>query len=215
MNTKNYSLVLLDWDGCMAKTLDIWLEAYQQTFAEYNIYPTVDEITQQVFGDWNSPSKFGITNIDKYTQKLLARVNENYLKVQLYDNAFSVIESIRNKGKKLALTTTSKKSTIQEALKNNNLTNAFELILTAEDVTHHKPDPEIAIKAIESLGGSRDETIIIGDSKSDLGTAQNAQIDSILFYPKENERFYDLKFLKSYKPTYVVNDFKQVLNIIV
>lgn len=214
MTTKHYNLVLLDWDGCLAKTLDIWLDAYRQIFAEYNLYPADDVITQQIFGDWNSPSKFGITNIDEYTQKLLARVNENYPKVQLYDNVFSVIESLKNKGKKLALITTSKKSTIQMALENNKLANSFDLILTAEDVTKHKPDPEIVNKAIGILGGSKDETVVVGDSKSDLGAAQNASIDSILFYPKHNESYYDLNVLKSYKPTYIVDDFNKVLGIV-
>jgi pyrophosphatase PpaX len=212
---KHYNIVLLDWDGCLAKTLDIWLDTYKQTFAEYNLYPEDGVIIQQVFGDWNGPSKVGVTNIDEYTQKLLARVNEKYPSVQLYDNVFNVIESLRNKGKKLALITTSKKSTIQEALENNKLADSFDVILTAEDVVKHKPDPEIVNKAVEMLGGSKDEAIIVGDSKSDLDAAQNASIDSILFYPKHNEIFYDLSVLKSYKPTYTVDDFKQILDIVV
>lgn len=55
---KTYTYILLDWDGCLAKTLDLWLEVYQQTFAEYNIFPEDKAIIQQVFGDWNGPKKF-------------------------------------------------------------------------------------------------------------------------------------------------------------
>ena len=69
-------------------------------------------------------------------------------------------------------------------------------------------------KALELLQGSKDEAIIIGDSKSDLAAAANAGIDSILFYPKHNEIFYDRKFLESFNPTYTISDYSQIVEIV-
>ena len=75
---KHYNYILFDWDGCLAKTLDIWLEAYKQIFSEYGIYPEDNFITQQIFGDWNGPSKVGIKDVESYTKKLLTKENEKY-----------------------------------------------------------------------------------------------------------------------------------------
>lgn len=211
---KNYSFILFDWDGCLAKSLDIVLDAYKAVFAVYDIYPDDRTITHEVFGDWNGPKKLGIKDIDTYTQRFLSKVNEKYPSVTLYKDVYDVLVKLKSKGKKMALITTSKRDSIQPVLINNRLDSMFDVILAAEDVSNHKPDPEIINKAIVRLGGSKDTSILVGDSKSDLGAANNAGIASILFYPKHNERFYKINELKKFKPTYIVNDFKKVLDII-
>lgn len=211
---KMYSYILFDWDGCLAKTLDIWLLAYKETFNEYGITLEDRTITNDVFGNWNNPKKFGILDIDEFTEKLLVRLNSKYPTVGLYDNVFSTIKELKNKGKKLALITTTKRAVIEPALKYNKLETLFDVILTAEDVEKHKPDPEVVNKALEKLEATRENSIIIGDSKSDLGAGNNADIDSILFYPKHNELFYDLDTLKTHNPTYIVNDFSDILDYI-
>ena len=52
---------------------------------------------------------------------------------------------------------------------------------------------------------------MIGDSRKDLEAAKNAEIDSLLFYPKSHSIFYDLKNLKTYNPTYIITRFDQAL----
>ena len=37
--------------------------------------------------------------------------------------------------------------------------------------------------------------------------------DSVLFYPPEHKKFYDLEKLKELEPTYIFDDFKDVLTI--
>lgn len=68
--------------------------------------------------------------------------------------------------------------------------------------------------ALEKLDAEKSETTIKGDSKSDLGAAINADIDSVLYYPKYNEVFYDIFVLSSYKPTYIIDDLKKVIDIV-
>ena len=211
---KQYDVILFDWDGCMAKTLDIWLDAYHKTFAEYDKVLEDRVITQQVFGKWDGPTKFGITNIDEYNKKLFSRLNEQYPTVTLYDNVKQVVSQLKKNGKKLAMVTTTDKKTVMPALQFNQLDQYFDIILTAEDVSKHKPDPEIVLKAIDMLKGKNETSIIIGDSKSDLGAAKSAEIDSILYYPEHNELFYDLDTLMEYEPTYVIRDFKEILDLL-
>ena len=61
--------------------------------------------------------------------------------------------------------------------------------LTMNDVTRHKPDPETAEAVLKKLAAHdgrewsdalRKEAIFIGDTKYDIGCAQNAGIDSVL-----------------------------------
>ena len=211
-----YKYLLFDWDGCLARTLEVWLDAYKQVFSEFDIHPTDKEITSQVFGDWNGPIKLGISSndIEKYTEKLLKIVNHSLESVELYENVLETILKFHQLGKKLAILTTSKISTLGPALIHYDLRQYFDIIITAEDVKKHKPDPEIIEIALKAMGGVKAEAIIIGDSKSDLGAAKNAGVDSVLFYPKSHKIFYDLEQLKTYQPTFIVKNFNELALII-
>lgn len=212
---KNYTYILFDWDGCLAKTLDVWLEAYKQVFSEYGVHPDTKTITHEIFGDWNGPKKLGIEDVEGFSEKMLTLVGKKYPTVDLYEGVKDSLLVLKEKNKKLALITTSTISIVKPALEHHNLTSLFETILAAEDVSKHKPDPEIIETAIARLDGVKEKSIIVGDSKSDLGAANNAGIDSLLFYPKHNTIFYDLDVLKTYKPTYIIENFKEILDIII
>lgn len=211
---KRYAYVLFDWDGCLAKTLDIWLAAYKEVFAQYHIYPEDKTITQQVFGDWEGPKKLGIDNIEEYNKKLLVALNKKYSTLELYDHALDVLQELKKRTKVLALITSSKKQTVLPVLDDRQLTSFFQSILTAEDVTKHKPDPEVIFKTMRALNADKARTLLVGDSKSDVEGAKNAGIDCVLFYPKHNELFYDKETLLTHKPTHVIDDLSRLLKII-
>lgn len=211
---KTYNYILFDWDGCISKTLEIWLSSYKETFAEYGQSPDDITIAQKMFGNWTGPKLFGIDTVDEFNAKLFERVDKMYAKATLSDGAVEVINTLKERGKKLALITSSEDKKLKDALKYNQLSDTFDVVLTAKDVAKHKPDPEIVYKAIELLNGNKNEAVVIGDSKSDLGAAQSASVDSILYYPKNNETFYLLEDLKNYNPTHIVTSFKEILEIV-
>ncbi len=212
---KSYDFILFDWDGCLAKTLDLILDVYRQLFVEFNL-PKTDEELISIWGDWRGPLKLGISEEDlpKWIEKYKANLKLGAQTVELYDGVEQMLEQLHQHGKRLALLSSSEKISIEPALDRYKLRNYFEISLFAEDVKHHKPDPEIIEKALKLLGAKKEQAIIIGDSKSDLGAAQNAGIDSLLYFPAHNEKFYKKESLLSLNPTYVVDNFNQVLEII-
>ena len=211
---KKYNYILFDWDGCIAKTLDSWLDAYKQTFAEYDVYPGDRRIASDAFGNWNAPLLFGIKDVKEFSKKLIQRIDAYYPTVPLYPNAKLMIETLKTNNKRLALISSSDKNILGEALANNNLTNVFDLVVTGDEVRKHKPDPESLYRALQFFNATPNEAIMIGDSKSDLGAAKNASLDSVLFYPRHNELFYELETLKTFQPTYIIQDFKELETII-
>jgi phosphoglycolate phosphatase-like HAD superfamily hydrolase len=68
--------------------------------------------------------------------------------------------------------------------------------------------------AINEFKATKSDTIMIGDSDKDIGAANNVGIDSVLFFPPEHTHYYDLEEFKNFKPTYIVDDFKKVLDIV-
>jgi pyrophosphatase PpaX len=206
---KSYEYYLLDWDGCLAQTLELWLKAYRDTYADYGLHPSDIEIASR-FGNWNGPADFGIKDVGQYTKRLLERVQPKLRTVNLYPGAREFLEALKNQHSKIALVSSSKRDDLKEAIAHNHLEYMFDLVLSADDVSEHKPDPEVIHKALDILHGNASQAVIVGDSKSDLGAAQNAQIDSVLIFPKSHELFYSLDVLMSYKPTNVVTSFAEL-----
>lgn len=209
---KKYKYILFDWDGCLAKTLQVWMKAYKTVFAEYGVYPSEQEIGHH-FGDWEGPKYFGIKDVEGCIKKIDEIAGEELKKVALYEDARKLLEKLKG-NKSLALLSSSPREILNAAVKHNNLTDYFEVVLAGEDVKNHKPHPEVIEKGLQMLKGAKSKAIIIGDSRKDLEAANNAEIDSILVYPQSHSLFYKFEELKAYKPTYIVNNLSEILRII-
>lgn len=211
---KNYQYILLDWDGNLAKTLDLWLEAFRAILTEEGFYSSDKEIagsfgkTQDYFASLGIEDPAAVyQRADQYGKKKLPEV-------ELYPDALEVLGYLKNINKQTALITTSPHANIDHLLDRYDMHRLFDVVITGEQVGKHKPDPESLLMALEELGGNCDEAIMIGDSDKDLAAAANAGIDSLLFYPPEHAKFYNLENLKLHKPTYIVEDFRQVMEIV-
>lgn len=87
----------------------------------------------------------------------------------------------------------------------------FDIVIgTAESSFKHKPNPEIIENILDKLKVSKEDAIIVGDSYVDVLVAKNAGIDSIAltygYDTKEN--------LIKYTPDYIIDDFREIPNII-
>jgi pyrophosphatase PpaX len=211
---KRYTYILLDWDGNLARTLDLWLQACKVILSQEGFAPSDEEIA----------SSFG--KIDEYfaslgmadPQAVFDRVDQlgrqKLPEVELYPDALEVLERLKGMQKKTALITASERGNIQHLLDKYDMHPLFDAVVTRDEVAHHKPHPEPLLKGLERLGGNPAEAVMIGDSDKDIGAATNAGMDSILFYPPEHAKFYNLEKLQKLKPTYIVDDFRRVLDIV-
>jgi len=60
-----------------------------------------------------------------------------------------------------------------------NLMHYFETLIGREDVDHPKPHAEPIEKAVQKMGVSKETCWIIGDTRLDIGSANNAGIKSV------------------------------------
>ncbi len=198
---KQYKYVLFDWDGCLAKTLEVWLEAFQQLLdKKYGKWVEKTDIAPHL-GDYRISEYFGIEDTHAFNVAGVEIARDMLGDVELYDGALDLLKSLRGKVK-IALVSSSSRHILDKGLAHNGLSDFFDIVISGDDVTNHKPHPESLEKALAAIGGDKEHAIMIGDSTKDMGAANNFGIDSALILHPSHELIYDYTVLRSHKPTY-------------
>jgi pyrophosphatase PpaX len=213
---KHYQFILFDWDGTLAKTLDVTLEAARSVLAKRGLDLTDREISA-TFGTFKSdwPS-LGVTDVDTAFDETLALVRAELPGVELYPNVVDTLEYLHQYGLQLAVITSSPRIAFEELVHTHNLSGTFDFVVASEDVERQKPDPEAALIAMAGLNADKTRSILVGDSSKDLGCANNAHIDSVLFHSTEHAKFHsDTELIAKYHPTYVIKEFHELKDLLV
>ncbi|KKS94590.1 MAG: Phosphoglycolate phosphatase [Candidatus Collierbacteria bacterium GW2011_GWB1_44_6] len=208
-----YKYFLFDWDGTLGDSLPIWVPAFVETFKEFGVEVTEREIGEHVIANWNGPAELGVTDADAFFRKAAEKLLPMLPEVKLVPGAKAVLEKIKKMEGKIAIVTTSKREWVESALKYLGIANLIDVFLGKEDVRKYKPDPEILLKALDKLGGTKDGAVMIGDHKKDIEAANNAGMDSVLFFPKRYERYYDRGKQLSLGADLVIEDLEELRQI--
>lgn len=114
--------------------------------------------------------------------EMYARSHEVYYDiislVRIINDADRVIPNLKEKYK-LAIVTNRGPSTYR-ILKTLSMEDLFDVIVTEDECTNHKPHPEPIQKALSKLGVSSSETILIGDKEVDRETGKNANMKTLI-----------------------------------
>jgi pyrophosphatase PpaX len=167
--------VLFDLDGTIIDTNELIIESFLHAlkgvvpadFGREHIIPSMGEtLTMQL-------QKFsGQENISLLTQ---AYREYNHLRhdemVSLFPGVAEVIPQLHQAGIRLGIVTTKMRATTMRALELLGIYKYMETIVSLDDVEHAKPHPEPVAKAMQALGVEPSETIMVGDSTVDMGSA--------------------------------------------
>lgn len=83
-----------------------------------------------------------------------------------------MLQSLKNRGYKLACCSNSTKETLHLMLKSAHLFDFFDFIIGNDEVRNPKPHPEIYQVAFERLGVAPNETVIVEDSPHGIAAAK-------------------------------------------
>jgi HAD superfamily hydrolase (TIGR01509 family) len=215
---KQYNYVLLDWDGNIARTLDVWPDALNEVLQKRGCSLTRQQLIESTWGFVAYVAKH--TDITpevaaEAMEEANAIVVSRSPDVELFPGVLEVLAELKVKSKHLALITTSERRMIMPVLDRYGIADLFEVIITDDDVkkAERKPHPKSLLRALECMGGTPEEAIMVGDRDKDIVAGRNAGMDSALFCSIEHQKHYSLEKLMVHKPTYVINEFRDLLKV--
>lgn len=205
--------VIFDVDGTLAQSNQLILDSFNFISEKYlNKRFTFEEITK-MFGP---PEEIALLNLlrDKYSDNIMKEFLDYYKSnhqrlVQLYPYIREILEFLKQNSVCLSVFTGKGKLTTFITLEELGIKNYFEVIVTGNDVTNHKPSGEGIEKVLSHFRIPKNQTIMIGDSVSDIKAAKAAGIkvaaaiwDS---YSKEKIKKMEVDF--SFETTYELKNF--------
>jgi HAD superfamily hydrolase (TIGR01549 family) len=211
----DYDAYIFDWDGTLGQTLGMWLQIVRDTLATYHFQLADKDIVRRIFGR----AKLGLpeagvpeADLEKIFSVWDTRAQAQTPSVPLYPGVAEVLAGLKHKGKKLAVVSATVRPTIQKALDVHDLGNVFHVVITGSDRFPNKPDPASILAVLEHLGVPKHRALMLGDSEKDIRAAQNAGIDSLLFFPPEHAIFHTHAELLADKPTYTIHAWQELLD---
>ena len=100
--------------------------------------------------------------------------------LKIPEHAGDVVDGL-SKIYRLAIVTSRVRSGVEDFFRVSGLKKYFEVVVSYEDYTHAKPDPEPLLMAVERLGVKAEEAVYIGDTATDIEAASAAGMKIILY----------------------------------
>jgi beta-phosphoglucomutase len=99
--------------------------------------------------------------------------------LQALPGAAEWVERLHDAGWKQAIASSAPRANVEVMLRALSLDRWFDAIVSAEDVTHGKPDPEVFLTAAARLGVVPGQAIVVEDAAAGIEAARRAGIKSI------------------------------------
>lgn len=194
MNLQKKRAILFDFDGVLMKSIEDHHRSWNAIFRSYNT-----EIGWEEFSVLEGQSLYAIARqlcqihgIDEAESEKIGRAkNDIYLRsaeLKLYDGVFPLLDSVREKRIKMALVTGAHKDRFERSV-NAAFLSYFDVVVTADDVAHTKPDPEPFITAARRLDVPENECIVVENAPLGITSAKRANMFCIALTTTLPERF--------------------------
>src|SRR4030042_6197916 len=209
--------VLFDFDGTLADTLGLYLQAYDRALNKFGVAWNEKQIAADCFGHSEELicQNLGVPEkAQEFKDNYFGAIADLFGNAQLFPESLPLLDFCQKKGLVLAVITFATDFYIEKMLKQLNLEKYFPVVISRNDVVRAKPDPEAVLLACKKLGINPEETVVIGDSPSDIVMGQAAGTKTILFAPPKYGSFYDLEKIKKSNPDRIVENLGEIEKVI-
>jgi mannitol-1-/sugar-/sorbitol-6-/2-deoxyglucose-6-phosphatase len=174
--------VVFDMDGVLLHSEPIWRAVEREVFGRLGIEVTEEDLMRtmgvriaDVVAGWYRRHPWGGPSPEEIVGEIVERVADTIRREgRLNEGAAEAIGFFRGLGLRLALASSSPMRLISAVLSMGGLEDRFDVVLTAEEETHGKPDPAVYLRAAERLGARADRCLAIEDSLAGIRAAKAA-----------------------------------------
>ncbi|HJS01146.1 MAG TPA: HAD family phosphatase [Flavobacterium sp.] len=174
--------VIFDMDGVICHTNPHHVKAFEAFFDNYQISYTEKEFEEHMYGKHNGyiMSHFFKRPIKGEELKKLEDEKESMFreiykdKVETIPHYLAFLDKLKARNFKTAVATSAPRANLDLIVSALKIEDKMDSMLSSEDVSHHKPDPEVYLKSAKNVGVAPSHCIVFEDSFSGVSAALNA-----------------------------------------
>ena len=175
--------VLFDFDGTIMDTNQVIIDSWQETFRTLEGREQDRDVLLKTFGEPLETTMRGFfphVPLEEALSIYRGYQRDNFLtSIELFPGISELLDELSQRQVKMALVTSRLRHTTEQALDRFDLNKYFGYVVTADDVTKHKPDPQSINIALEKIGSSPEHSLMVGDTLFDIQCAKNAGCRSV------------------------------------
>lgn len=174
--------VIFDMDGVICHTNPHHVVAFEAFFDKYQIPYTQEEFEEHMYGKHNgyimthffkrSVAGEELAKLEFEKEAMFREIYKD--KVETIPHYLKFLEELKSRGFKTAVATSAPRANLDLIITTLQIKDKMDSLLSSEDVTHHKPDPEVYLKSAERVGVSAADCVVFEDSFSGASAAINA-----------------------------------------
>ena len=185
---KNYSAYLFDMDGTLVDSEKLKGKALVKTCNLFGGITTTDTYKAVMGKSWEEVAAcfFEKAQINPAIEEFNAEFKPIYREILFNElatnpNAIELLTWLKNNGKKIGVVSSAFSWMVKQILTQLELTHFFDVVISQEDVSKHKPDPEAYLLALEKFALPASKVLVFEDSESGLIAAHKAKCDTVAF----------------------------------
>ena len=216
-----FKAVIFDWDGTLADTREVIVESFRKALGEANLSVSREFVERRIgigaeetFKEILKASHVEITTV--IVKRLIDSKNRAEIKlgdrVNLFEGAADLLKALKGRAK-LALASMNNREVIDHLIKVKKVDSFFDVVLTANEVQHSKPDPEIFLKGALKLDVEPTECVVMEDSIFGVRAAKAANMGCVAVLTG----VYSRPELEKANPDIIINSLKErskILNFV-
>ena len=178
-------LILFDFDGTVADNSEGIYNCIKYALEKKGMKPLSDKAMRSFIG----PSLFDsfmwhCTDDKTEAEELVSLYRERYrplgsTEVRIYDGMKELLARLKNEGYLTAVCSSKPYDFVIKIAKEQGLESLFDGFFCPSFGNHLSDKTSLALEAIKHFGVSKDETVLIGDTKFDVAAARGAGISSV------------------------------------
>ena len=191
---------IFDLNGTMVHDMEYHTRAWQRLFNEnlggsfsweevkLQMYGKNREVLVRLFG----PDRFSGEEMDRLGMEKERRYQEEFRpQLALLSGLPEFLERAHQRGITLAIGSAALPFNIDFVLDNLHIRHYFQVIVSADDVTVSKPNPEVFLRCAELLGVPPTECLVLEDVPKGAEAARNAGMEAVVLTTTHAEGEFD------------------------
>lgn len=205
---------LFDLDGTLIDSVDLIIRSYRHTMQVHRGSTPSDEIWLAGLGTplWSQFRSF--TDDPEEIEAMVKTYRDFNLEnhdalVREFPGVLEAVRQLRDRGEKLGVVTSKLTDAARRGLSITGFRDCFEVLVGADTLKEHKPDPAPVRRALDLLRSEPEETVFVGDSPHDLVAGQRAgvRVAAVAWGPFNHDE------LRDHGPDYWIADPAELLTL--